>query len=85
MDNPHCFKLLAQELLRASFLVIDRVGSNIAANMPIIAITTKSSIRVNLSALMRLIFELCEIIYNPFVLMGNNLTVRLSGKVFMKR
>jgi hypothetical protein len=45
--RPHCFRLFAQEALRAASRARARAGSSIAASIPIIAITTSSSINVN--------------------------------------
>ena len=46
-SEPHCFKLPAQDAERAFSLALFKAGSSIAARMAMIAITTKSSIRVN--------------------------------------
>lgn len=45
--NPICFKLLKQLALRAFSLARAKTGNRIAANIAILAMTTKSSINVN--------------------------------------
>src|SRR5262252_2138636 len=45
--RPHCFKLLAHCALTAAALALLKAGSNIAARIAIIAMTTSSSIKVN--------------------------------------
>src|ERR1039458_9053873 len=45
--KPHCFMSLVQLILWAFALALASAGSNSAARMAIIAITTSSSIKVN--------------------------------------
>src|SRR5262245_47585087 len=45
--RPHCFSLLTHWMRRARALALARAGSNMAAKIAIIAITTSSSIKVN--------------------------------------
>src|SRR5689334_16081023 len=47
IDNPHCFKLLMQAMLRARSLARESAGSSRLARIAMIAITTSSSISVN--------------------------------------
>jgi hypothetical protein len=44
--KPHCFRLLRQETARAFARAFERAGRSIEAKIAIIAMTTKSSIRV---------------------------------------
>ena len=46
MDNPSCFKLLAQAIVRALSRALLNAGSNMAAKIAMIAITTNNSIKV---------------------------------------
>jgi hypothetical protein len=47
MASPHCFRLLAHCARIADAFALARAGSNIAARMAIMAITTNNSIKVN--------------------------------------
>jgi hypothetical protein len=44
---PHCLRLLAQLARRAASRARAKAGNKIAANIPIMAITTNNSMRVN--------------------------------------
>ena len=56
VPKPICFKLLIQPIALAFSLALFKAGSNIAAKMAIIAMTTKSSMRVKECRDERLLF-----------------------------
>jgi len=81
--KPKFRRLLMQEVRLAFSLARDNAGSNIDARIAIMAMTTRSSIRVN-AALRRLFISAAEpgIGLNPFIFSGLSPYVRLpSGQV----
>jgi hypothetical protein len=57
IPNPICFKLERHDDRRAFSLALEKTGNKIAARIAMIAITTKSSIRVKARRWPNLLFE----------------------------